>query len=164
MRAIGFRRYGPPEVLEALELPRAEPGPSKVLIRVAASGVNPADWALRGGQLRLFVRLKLPFVPGSDVAGVVEAVGPGVTCVGPGEAVYAMTPAMSGAGTPSSSPWPSTTSRACHQGSHSPSGESGHGVLARRGGFSTPATNAAPGGADFLPEGVGFRPPQCKRS
>ncbi len=98
MRAIGFRRYGPPEVLEAFELPRAEPGPGEVLIRVAAAGVNPADWALRGGQIRLFVRLKLPFVPGSDVAGVVEAVGPGVTRVEPGEAVFAMTPAASGGG------------------------------------------------------------------
>ena len=49
MRAIGFRRYGPPEVLEALELPRAESEPGEVLVRVAA-GVNPADWALRGGS------------------------------------------------------------------------------------------------------------------
>jgi NADPH:quinone reductase-like Zn-dependent oxidoreductase len=63
-----------------------------------AAGVNPADWALRGGRLRPFVRLKLPFVPGSDVAGVVEAVGPGVTRFGPGEAVYAMIPTSEGGG------------------------------------------------------------------
>ncbi len=50
MRAIGFRRYGPPEVLEAFELPRAEPGPGEVLIRVAAARVNPADWALAAGR------------------------------------------------------------------------------------------------------------------
>lgn len=98
MRAFGFRRYGPPEVLEALELPRPEPGPGEILIRVAAAGVNPADWALRGGKLRPFVRLALPFVSGSDVAGVVEEAGAGTTKFAPGEAVYAMTPTTEGGG------------------------------------------------------------------
>lgn len=51
MRAVGFRRYGPPDELEALELLRPEPGPGEILIRVAAA-VNPADWALRSGRLR----------------------------------------------------------------------------------------------------------------
>src|SRR3712207_6342893 len=90
MRAFGFRRYGPPEVLEPLEVPRPEPGTGEVLTRVAAAGVNPADWALRGGRLRPFVRLKLPFVSGSDVAGVVAETGAEVTNFVPGEAVYAM--------------------------------------------------------------------------
>jgi NADPH:quinone reductase-like Zn-dependent oxidoreductase len=58
--------------------------------------VNPADWALRGGRLRPFVRLKLPFVSGSDVAGVIEAVGAAMTKIVPGEAVYAMTPTTTG--------------------------------------------------------------------
>jgi NADPH:quinone reductase-like Zn-dependent oxidoreductase len=98
IRAFGFRRYGPPEVLETLEVPLPEPGPGEVLIRVAAAGVNPADWALRSGRLRPFVRLKLPFVPGSDVAGVVEETGEGVTKFVPGEAVYAMTPTTEGGG------------------------------------------------------------------
>ena len=96
MQAFGFRRYGPPEVLGTLEVPRPEPGPREVLIRVAAAGVNPADWALRGGRLRPFVRLKLPFVSGSDVAGVVEETGEGVTKFVPGEALYAMTPTTTG--------------------------------------------------------------------
>src|SRR5918993_1243125 len=96
MRAFGFRRYGPPEVLEALEVPLPEPGPKEILIRVAAAGVNPADWALRGGKLRPFVRLALPFVSGSDVAGVVEATGTGVSRFVPGEAVFAMTPTSTG--------------------------------------------------------------------
>jgi NADPH:quinone reductase-like Zn-dependent oxidoreductase len=96
MRAICFRRYGPPEVLEALELPRPETGSGEVIVRVAAAGVNPADWALRGGRLRPFVRLGLPFVLGSDVAGVVETTGPGVRDFSPGEVVYAMTPTSEG--------------------------------------------------------------------
>src|SRR5687768_5280343 len=96
MWAVGFRRYWPPEVLEALELPRPEPGAGETLIRVAAAGVNPADWALRGGRLRPFVRLGLPFVSGSDVAGIVEETGAGVTSFVPGEAVYAMAPTATG--------------------------------------------------------------------
>jgi NADPH:quinone reductase-like Zn-dependent oxidoreductase len=94
MRVIGFRRYGPPEVLEELEVPRPEPGAGEVLIRGAAAGVNPADWALRGGSLRPFVRLELPFVCGSDVAGVVEATG--ARAEAPGDAVFAMTPTGKG--------------------------------------------------------------------
>ena len=58
--------------------------------------MNPADWSLRGGRLRPFVRLKLPFVSGSDVAGVIEAVGAAMTKFVPGEAVYAMTPTTTG--------------------------------------------------------------------
>jgi NADPH:quinone reductase-like Zn-dependent oxidoreductase len=92
MRAVGFRRYGPPEALETLEVAKPEPGPGEVLIRVAAAGVNPADTYLRAGRLRLFARLKLPAVPGADVAGVVEAVGANVTRLRPGDAVYAMLP------------------------------------------------------------------------
>ena len=98
MRAVGLRRYGPPEVLESLELERPEPGPDGVLIRVAAAGVNPADSLLRSGGLRFAVRQKMPFVPGADVAGVVEAVGPGVTRFGVGDPVYAMLPNTAGGG------------------------------------------------------------------
>ena len=49
MRAVGIRRYGPPEALEKLELERPEVGRDGVLIRVAAAGVNPADCLLRSG-------------------------------------------------------------------------------------------------------------------
>ena len=95
MRAFGFRRYGPPDVLETLEVARPEPGPGSPH-KGRRRWVNPADWALRGGRLRPFVRLKLPFVSGSDVAGVIEAVGAAMTKIVPGEAVYAMTPTTTG--------------------------------------------------------------------
>ena len=98
MRAVGLRRYGPPEVLEALEVERPEPGPDGVLIRVAAAGVNPADCLLRSGAFRFVVRQKMPFVPGADVAGVVEAVGPNVTRFGVDDPVYAMLPNTAGGG------------------------------------------------------------------
>jgi len=98
MRAVGLRRYGPPEVLETLEVERPEPGPDGVLIRVAAGGVNPADCLLRSGGLRFVARQKMPFVPGADVAGVVEATGPDVTRFGAGDPVYTMLPNTSGGG------------------------------------------------------------------
>lgn len=98
MRAVGLRRYGPPEVLEPLEVERPEPGPDGVLIRAAAAGVNPADCLLRSGGLRFVARQKMPFVPGADVAGVVEAVGRNVTRFGVGDSVYAMLPNTAGGG------------------------------------------------------------------
>jgi NADPH:quinone reductase-like Zn-dependent oxidoreductase len=98
MRAVGIRRYGPPEVLEPLEVERPEPGSDGILIRVAAAGVNPADCLLRSGGLRFVARQKMPFVPGADVAGVVEAVGPGVTRFRAGDPVYAMLPNTAGGG------------------------------------------------------------------
>jgi len=98
MHALGFRRYGGPEVLEPLDVARPSPGPHTVLIRVAAAGINPADWRIRSGQFRFFARITLPFVPGSDIAGVVEAVGPAVTRFRPGDAVYAILPSLVGGG------------------------------------------------------------------
>ena len=98
MRAVGLRRYGPPEVLEPLQVKMPEPGPDDVLIRVAAAGVNPADCLLRSGKLRFVARSRMPFVPGADVAGVVEAVGPNVTRFGVGDPVYAMLPNTAGGG------------------------------------------------------------------
>ena len=98
MRAVGIRRYGPPERLEPLEVERPEVGRDGVLIRVAAAGVNPADCLLRSGGLRFVARQKMPFVPGADVAGVVEAVGPDVTRFRAGDPVYAMLPNTAGGG------------------------------------------------------------------
>jgi NADPH:quinone reductase-like Zn-dependent oxidoreductase len=98
MQAVGFQRYGSAEVLEQLQVARPALGADSVLIRVVAAGVNPADWRFRSGQFRFAIRLKLPFIPGSDVAGIVEAVGPAVTRFQPGDAVYAMLPTMSGGG------------------------------------------------------------------
>jgi NADPH:quinone reductase-like Zn-dependent oxidoreductase len=76
MRAIGVTHFGGPEVLETIELPRPEPGPREVRIRVHAAGVNPVDRLWRNGYLakRLAVE-PAPYIPGMDAAGVVDAVG-----------------------------------------------------------------------------------------
>ena len=98
MQAIGFRRYGAADVLEQIALPRPTIKDDGVLVRVAAASVNPADWRLRSGQFKRFIRTPFPFIPGSDVAGVVAEVGPTVTRFRPGDAVYAMLPTALGGG------------------------------------------------------------------
>jgi NADPH:quinone reductase-like Zn-dependent oxidoreductase len=87
MRAVRQRALGGPEVLELVEVPRPEPGPTEVLVRVSAAGVNPVDWKTRerGGVLG-----QPPFTVGWDVAGTVEEVGRGVTRFAPGERVFGM--------------------------------------------------------------------------
>jgi NADPH:quinone reductase-like Zn-dependent oxidoreductase len=74
-------------VLVVEEVERPEAGPTEVLVRVAAAGVNPVDWKVRRGGGFLG---DPPFTVGWDVAGTVEAVGPGVTWVEPGERVFGM--------------------------------------------------------------------------
>jgi NADPH:quinone reductase-like Zn-dependent oxidoreductase len=88
MRAIIAQRAGGPDVLEEIDLVRPEPGPVEILVRVHAAGVNPTDWKARarGGTLGG----PGPFVPGYDVSGVVEAVGPGVRMYAPGDEVFGM--------------------------------------------------------------------------
>ena len=98
MKAIGFHRFGPPEVLEMLEVPEPKVTSTSVLIRVAAASVNPGDWQIRNGRFRFFIRSKLPFIPGADVAGIVETVGSAVTRFKAGDAVYAMLPLAAGGG------------------------------------------------------------------
>lgn len=87
MKAIQVRQCGSPEALETVELPRPEPGPKEALVRIEASGINFIDVYFRTG----LYKADLPFTPGSEAAGVVEAVGPEVTEVAPGDRVaYAM--------------------------------------------------------------------------
>ena len=75
MRAILYRDYGGPEVLEAADRPDPEPGPGEILIRVAAAGVNPIEARLRSGEMKLVLPGGFPRVPGYDVAGTVAAAG-----------------------------------------------------------------------------------------
>lgn len=87
MRQVWVTRAGPPEVLAVREAPDPSPGPGEVRIRVAAAGVNFADIMMRLGFYS--DAPPLPAVPGYEVAGVVDAVGPGVESPRTGEAVLA---------------------------------------------------------------------------
>ncbi|MFF3483225.1 NADP-dependent oxidoreductase [Streptomyces sp. NPDC002701] len=95
MRAISQDVLGGPEVLKEVELQIPKPGPSEVLVRVHAAGLNPTDWKHRAGGLFLG---QPPFVLGWDVSGVVEAVGLGVTVHRPGDEVFGMLPYPYGVG------------------------------------------------------------------
>ncbi len=86
MKAIMVRAYGDPEVLKLEEVPRPEPKENEVLIRVIAAGVNPVDAGIRSGHYSKYFGPKLPFIPGSDVAGVVEESK--IAKYKPGDAVY----------------------------------------------------------------------------
>ncbi|MGH9394303.1 MAG: NADPH:quinone reductase [Terriglobales bacterium] len=94
MKAILVREFGGPEVLKLEEIPTPRPEAGQVLVRVHAAGVNPYDTYMRTGTYA--IKPALPYTPGSDAAGVVEAVGAGVARVRAGERVYTAT-TLSGA-------------------------------------------------------------------
>ncbi|MFI1100436.1 NADP-dependent oxidoreductase [Streptomyces melanogenes] len=89
MRAVSQDRAGAPGVLKVIETARPRPGRGEILVRVRAAGVNPADWKTR--ERGMFATgATPPFTLGFDVAGVVEAVGAGVTLFRPGDEVFGM--------------------------------------------------------------------------
>ncbi|QRP46714.1 NADP-dependent oxidoreductase [Amycolatopsis sp. FDAARGOS 1241] len=87
MRVVTQQEFGGPEVLQVVEAPRPVPGPTEVLVRVHAAGVNPVDWKSRAQEVFLG---KPPYTLGWDVSGVVEEVGFGATGVQPGDEVLGM--------------------------------------------------------------------------
>ena len=92
MRAVGFFEFGGPEVLQLIDLPETQPGPGQVRVRVHAATVNPTDTLLRNGSRAQALReVSPPHVPGMDVAGVIDAIGPDATTdLSLGDAVMAM--------------------------------------------------------------------------
>jgi NADPH:quinone reductase len=89
MKAIQVYQFGGPDVLVVHEVPTPKPGRGEVLVHVRAAGVNPYDTYMRNGTYA--VKPTLPYTPGSDAAGTIEAVGEGVTKVKPGDRVYTAT-------------------------------------------------------------------------
>lgn len=89
MKAFVLTRYGGPEAAELREIERPHPAPGEVLIRVHAAGLNPVDYKIREGKLKVVQRFNLPAVMGNDLAGVVEAVGEGVRRFSNGDRVFA---------------------------------------------------------------------------
>ena len=86
MKAIQIHEFGNPEVMKIEEVPDPKPEAGQVLVRIYAAGVNPVDTYIRSGLYPL--KPELPFTPGMDAAGVVEAIGEGVKKFNPGERVY----------------------------------------------------------------------------
>jgi NADPH2:quinone reductase len=86
MRLIQFREPGPPSVLQCLDVPTPEPKPGEVLIRPHAIGVGIPDTLIRAGTYSHMP--PLPATPGTELSGIVDKVGPGVTSRRPGQRVY----------------------------------------------------------------------------
>jgi NADPH:quinone reductase-like Zn-dependent oxidoreductase len=79
MKAIVIDDYGGVDRLQVRELPDPRPQADEVLVCVRAAGVNPIDWKIRQGQLRVILHLNFPFVPGGDIAGEVISTRPEAT-------------------------------------------------------------------------------------
>ncbi|MEU6403435.1 NADP-dependent oxidoreductase [Streptomyces sp. NPDC046985] len=94
MRAVRIHEHGGPEVLRYDEVPIPEPQPGEVLVRVHAVGVNPPDWYLRQGLSKrpgnAKLNYELPLIPGTDVSGVVEAVGADAEGFSVGDEVFGL--------------------------------------------------------------------------
>ena len=90
MKAIEITSYGGPEVLRYGDVERPSPKPGEVLVRMAATSVNPVDWKIRDGYLKEVFKRPLPLIPGGDVAGTIAEVGVEVTSWKVGDPVYAL--------------------------------------------------------------------------
>jgi len=89
MRAVGFTEFGGPEVLGIVPLPVPSPGPDQVRVRVAAAAVNPTDLVFRSGARSMPAGMEPPYVPGMDLAGVVDVAGGDAAGWLPGDRVMA---------------------------------------------------------------------------
>jgi NADPH:quinone reductase-like Zn-dependent oxidoreductase len=90
-QAVRFDDYGDIDVLQVVEVDRPEPGEGQVLVRVEAAGINPGEANIRKGMLHERWPATFPSGQGSDLAGTVEQVGPGVEGFAPGDAVFGFT-------------------------------------------------------------------------
>lgn len=88
MQAIQVHAYGDTDQLSLEVVARPAPQEGEVLVRVHAAGVNPIDWKVRQGLRKQFLPMQFPYIPGMEIAGVVEEVGVGVTTLQIGQAVY----------------------------------------------------------------------------
>jgi NADPH2:quinone reductase len=86
MRAIVVREFGPPDVMRLEDIAPLVPSPTQVLVRVRAAGINPVDTYIRAGAYA--IKPPLPYTPGNDGAGEVEAIGADVKGFAPGDRVY----------------------------------------------------------------------------
>ena len=90
MKAVVLHEYGGPSKLKYEEFPDPVAGPGEVLVRVAASSVNPVDWKMRSGEAKERFPVQFPGILGRDIAGTVRALGKGVTGFAPGDKVMAL--------------------------------------------------------------------------
>src|SRR5277367_3133924 len=90
MKAVVVHQYGGPEVLKFEEYPDPVPGAGEVLVKVAATSVNPLDYKRRAGSMKEYYPIQFPGIIGVDIAGTVVKLGPGVERFSVGDQVFAM--------------------------------------------------------------------------
>jgi NADPH:quinone reductase-like Zn-dependent oxidoreductase len=90
MKAVVLHEYGGPDKLKCEDVPDPVAGEGQVLVRVAATSVNPIDYKMRSGAVKAFFPLELPAILGRDVSGIVRELGPGVSGFKPGDKVMAL--------------------------------------------------------------------------
>jgi alcohol dehydrogenase len=89
MKAFALDRYGGPDVVSLRELPEPEPGEGDLLVDVRAASVNPIDFKIRSGDVKVLIKDRFPLVLGSDLSGVVLRTGKGVTRFAEGDEIFA---------------------------------------------------------------------------
>lgn len=90
MKAVVLHEYGPPSKLRYEEVEDPVAGAGEVLVRVAASSINPVDWKMRSGEAKALFPVEFPGILGRDLSGVVHAIGADVTTFSPGDKVFAL--------------------------------------------------------------------------
>ncbi len=89
MKAVIFNRYGGPDVLAYTDVVTPRPSDDEILVNIKAASVNPVDWKIRKGKLKFITGWKFPKYPGTEISGIVEAVGKDVKNLQPGMRVFA---------------------------------------------------------------------------
>lgn len=97
MRAMQYRSFGGPDQIVAVEVPVPRPAAGQILVKLAATSVNPVDWKLRHRQSLFYRPVSFPSIPGADLSGVVAEVGDGVSHFKSGDRIYAMASVNRGA-------------------------------------------------------------------
>jgi len=92
MQRIQYHRYGGPEVMRLEPFELATPAAGEVAVKVRFAAVNPIDWKLRAGQMKIVTGNAFPRAMGMDFAGTVIAIGAGVTRFAPGDPVFGLAP------------------------------------------------------------------------
>lgn len=90
MKQIQYGAYGGPELMHLADVHPAKPGPGEVAVKVKFAAINPIDWKVRRGQLKMVTGRRFPRAMGADFSGTVISIGPGVTRVAPGDAVFGL--------------------------------------------------------------------------
>ncbi len=87
-QAIRIHNYAKSEELKLEQVQHPAPQAGEVLVRVLAAGVNPVDWKITEGYMKNFRPVQFPYIPGRDISGIIEEIGPGVTAFQKGQAVF----------------------------------------------------------------------------